>query len=610
LGIDFGTTGLSAVLLNRLTRKFHPVGWSETGYRQLVKPTVRIPTAAYLAVAPLTQDRLPDVTAIVGTPAFAAAVAPPAPLDPEAGGILLQNFKPYLTLGIPHYSPQTLGWEPIVQWSDTAQVFLSWMQQALQSLLALLRNAPGASNSPHPALNCTVAGLDLPLPEVLQQLGGVIVGYPTGWSDTYLFNVREAILQAGLIAQPEQIFFVEDVIAAALSGIYKSTETLGVSAKPNTLVQTASSGWKGATLVVSAGVMATELAAVNLPDNLHQLTYADFSLHHFAYAGNAIDQDIVCQLLYPQVQDGALLDSLIPVSGEPDEPARSQLQQHLASSALGQNLLEAARYLKLALQEQDRCTIEVEGEKWTVTRRQLESQVFLPYIQRLNRELNALLAQTGLSAQTVNQALCTGATASLPAIARWLREKLPNATITQDTYVNPTVGLPRSFKLTTPQSGTWQTVTACSRIAYGLATLPLYPQVLDLPHQQYSSYFLLMELMRDFPNQSLSVDSVLQLLERRGINTQVCQPQILALLEGKLPAGLLPTASETIWLSLDSLQQFDAQALLSEPLFYPEGNQIYRPNIAQCNRLRQYLSRVIAGTQQKLEEPFVASLTP
>ncbi|MEB3338501.1 MAG: hypothetical protein VKJ46_13625, partial [Leptolyngbyaceae bacterium] len=324
--------------------------------------------------------------------------------------------------------------------------------------------------------------------------------------------------------------------------------------------------------------------------------------------GNAIDQDIICQLLYPhwagvkghQSQGGSGqelellgLETLdLPIPGEPDLPTRYRLQQRLESSAIGQSLLDAAKHLKVILQEQDRFTLELGDHQWVISRRELEGKVFIPFIQRLNRELNTLLAYTGVSAQGINQVVCTGGTATLGAIARWLRQKLPNATIVQDTYTS-----------NTPNA------SGCSRVAYGLATLPLYPQVLDLPRQQYGDYFLLLELLRTFPEQPLSVGAIMQSLERRGINTYACQLNILALLEGQLPVGLVPADSDLGLLSSEFRQHPDYQLLTAEPLFYKEGNQMYRPNVEQCNRLRRYLGRVMASTQQQLEEPFVVSLT-
>ena len=101
----------------------------------------------------------------------------------------------------------------------------------------------------------------------------------------------------------------------------------------------------------------------------------------------------------------------------------------------------------------------------------------------------------------------------------------------------------------------------------------------------------------------------MQLLERRGINTQVCQLHILALLEGHLPPGLIPAEADYSLLAETSRQHFQELALSATPLFHKEGNQTYRLNREQCHRLKHYLGNLLAHTQQTLEDPLAVNLT-
>ena len=126
---------------------------------------------------------------------------------------------------------------------------------------------------------------------------------------------------------------------------------------------------------------------------------------------------------------------------------------------------------------------------------------------------------------------------------RWLRQKLPNAKIIQDLYLGEN-GAP-----------------ICSRVAYGLAMLPLHPQVLEVPRQQYTDYFLFTELLRLLPDRPLSFSEVLQLFEGRGINTRICQQRLLAFLEGELPPGLIPATLESTWLTQNSQENSDYKAI-------------------------------------------------
>jgi hypothetical protein len=660
LGIDFGTTGISAVLLNRSTCELYPIYWSEARPQDqggfVADKSFRLPAIAYLSTGrdtPIdpnlpspTQDQSAVTSVAIGSLALdlnQRSHSDSANLDVDSSKLLLRDFKPYLSIGVPHYSPQTSGWEPVLQWSDQHPLEMSWLHQALQTLLATLSHHR-LSTPAHSALSCAAVGLDAAtFQTALRQLAGVVMGYPANWSDTYSFNVREAVLGARLVAHPEQIFFIEDAIATLLSGL-RSADGRAV-VLPNNLSQKPylyNTDWQGSTLVISAGASVTEMALVDLPTSLQNLTYQDFTLRSLPYAGKALDQDIICQLLYPTwsrqlrrsgtasdtytfgsgqtAKSGAFVDGwhwqptesnaemtwaslelenlTLPSAGEPDPLNRQRLQQRLESSPMGQSLLEAARYLKLILQQQDRFNLELGDQQWTVMRRELGSRVLLPYVQRLNRELNALLTQTGVPIQSINQVICTGGTASFGAIARWLRQKLPNATIIQDTYTNNRASSAQENRLPT-----------CSRVAYGLATLPLHPQVLDSPRQQYSDYFLLMELLRAFPDQPLTLSQIMQMLERRGINTQACRLHILALLEGHLPPGLVPTEKHAGLLAQQSRQNPDYQMLLAAPLFQKLDSQTYRPNYQQWNHFRSYLSTITASTHQKLSEPLTVGLS-
>ncbi|HEY9884673.1 MAG TPA: hypothetical protein V6C98_13795, partial [Thermosynechococcaceae cyanobacterium] len=203
-------------------------------------------------------------------------------------------------------------------------------------------------------------------------------------------------------------------------------------------------------------------------------------------------------------------------------------------------------------------------------------------LQQLNRELNVLLNQSGIAVQAVRQVICTGGTTALPAIAHWLKQKLPNTRLIQTLGPDGMGG---------------------HLIARGLATLPHYPQVLDDVRHQYSDYFLLHELMRILPDEPLSVGRILQLLEQQGINTSFCQRPILSLLEGQLPAGLVPPKDNSSLLTASSRQNSDYQFLMSTSLFLKEGNQLYGFNPEGRDRLQCYLTALLANTYQTLTEP-------
>lgn len=637
LGIDLGTTGVSAVLLNCATGQRYPIYWLyEIALFPDELPTVKSPFTPYPSDAPLF--RLPALT--YSEPAANRLSVEPSSTPIVVGsltstlahnqpGVFLEKFKPYLNLGVPYYCPKRHEWEPTLQLPNQQFVSLYWVRQSLQALLATLTPNPTQSNT---LIQVGAQGLKSEtLTAALQQLQGVIMGTPATWGDTYRLNVREAVLAAKLVRYPEQIFFLEDAIASVLAGLPSlgrgedgenfSTQTHDKEqsftpvvpsttlSPPHLLTQapiaSASSPWRGGTLVLNIGATTTELTLVNLPDDLQDLIYNDFSLGSLPYAGDAIEQDILCQLLYPQMspeqQQQLALDEELKAlpPGQPNPQGRDRLAWLLQSSPLGQALLKAAGCLKLILQHQEQFTLDLSQQQCTLTRLDLEDRVLQPFIQLLNQQLNALLIETGISEHGIYHILLMGGTANLIAQTQWLQKRLPNATLIQD------IDVPRE-----------------SWVAAGLASLPLYPQVLNRTRQQYSDYFLLLELLRAFAQttgeaatRAYSLEEIMQQLERRGVNTGACYERLVRLVEGKLPEGLVPALEEAILLSPTSKQNsIYGQVAASTKLFSREddgskdtgkGHRIYRLNLKQQSFLHHYMKIILSGIYQKFEEPLI-----
>ncbi|MBW4469561.1 MAG: hypothetical protein KME45_04060 [Stenomitos rutilans HA7619-LM2] len=578
LGVDLGTTEISAALLRLQTGQFYPIVWQETA--PLDQPPLSgLPAIAYLSGTQLQHS--PEVPIALGYQALESEFTIDTQLEaPE--GLLLSNFKPLLKVGIPYWQEQTQQWQPMLQWSDQQRLALGWIQQALVALLKTLQGSVAGLTSTTPELS----------PEAFQaaiaRISSVVIGCPTGWSDTYCFNLREAVLVTGLVDSAEQIYFVEDAIAALVGTLSDPSLSASQPSSAGTSYSHPQEPLQGGTLVMNAGATFTELLLVDVPLDRQWLTREHLYLRSLAYAGDAIDQDIICQILYPSAWNWDSLDlqSLdLPLPGEPDQEARDRLQQRLRSSDLGRHLLNAARQLKLALHHQDTATFKLNDQQWTVSQQDLHSRVMVPYLQQLNRDLNVLLNQSGIAVQSVQQVICTGRTTALPAIAYWLKQKLPNMRLIQ----------------------AHDTSEAVSLIAQGLATLPLYPQMLDAVRHQYSDYFLLHELVRILPQEPLSVGRILQLLENQGINTNFCQRQILSLLEGHLPEGLLPSrATASLLVEVD--QNADYQALAAKPLFSRESNQLYGFYPEMRDRLQHYLTAILTNAHQTLAEPLSIEL--
>ena len=612
LGIDVGTTGISAALLNHSKLVVYPIYWSaenpnnNTDFQQ----SFRLPAEVYLPTnAANTQEKNGES---------------PLPQSSVPYHLYSAQLKPYLQIAVP-YQQERQKWEPMLQLNEFSAGPLIWIIRSLSKLLLTLKSS---QTSTTPALIANAVGMNIStFSKVIKNIAGVICTCPANWTEQYRFNIREAILTSQLVPHPQQIFFVEEAIATVLPEL-DSVNGQFIQISENQGLQplkTSDYPVIGNTLAINIGAISTEMALVDIPANLGELTHKDFMLHSFAYAGKGIEQDIICQLLLPpksrqprqagqdhhesaninpwhwqpsipgldemQFSNLSLEALTLPKVGEPDTQARIRLQQYLESSVLGQALLDAALALKLILQHQETFTLEFADQSWILKRRDLESQVFVPFVRRLNRELNKLLVARGIPTEAINQVIIGGGVAGVGTINRWLRQKLPNAKIIQDLYLG--------------ENGT----PNCSRVALGLAMLPLHPQVLDIPKQQYTDYFLFSELLKLLPERSLSFGEVLQLFESRGINTRICQQRLLAFLEGELPPGLIPTATDNLWLTHNSQQNPDYNAIASvssgiSPLFEKQGNLSYRPNSQQVQLLVRYLDNIKSSTVQSLEEPY------
>jgi hypothetical protein len=629
LGIDLGTTGISAALLNRSTNVVYPLYWSaeKQSATTSLKPSFRLPAEVYLPSASVSHNEMSNPEALHSLTPVAVASEKVSDLatsnSPEAqtNSVYSAQLKPYLQIAIPYKNEQD-KWEPVLQLNEFSAGPLIWVVRSLSKLLLTLKSD---RTSTTPGLTAAAVGIDeQSFQTIINNIAGVICTCPSNWSEQYRFNVREALLTSKIVQHPQQVFFVEEAIASLLSELDGANgETVQFSVPQGSPPPIQSDRRPiGSTLTINIGATSTEMALVDLPENLQELTHSNFMLHGFAYAGKGIEQDIICQLLFPQKWrqprsstegdrktnssnplhwqpaipglDQMHLSSLnleeleLPRSGEPDITTRIRLQQRLESSPLGQAVLDAGLALKLILQHQESFTLELADQRWVLQRRDLEAQVFVPFVRRLNRELNRLLVAKGIPTEAINQAILTGGVANCGAVRNWLRQKLPNAKIIQD--LSTTDGVP-----------------TCSRVAYGLAMLPLHPQVVEVAKQQYTDYFLFSELLRLMPERSLSFNEVIQLFENQGINTRACQQRLLAFLEGELPSGLIPSGQDSNWLTQTSKENPDYKAIAAEPLFDKQGSLTYRPNSQQLQALRRYLNAIKASTQQSFEEPYTVN---
>lgn len=535
LGIDFGDTAIRASLLNADTGRVYSLYFDDADEM----PCKIVWNADHSFDDPIAKD----IRVITKRSQNAGL---------ENDEIAIAHFKQFLKLGLPYRGVS--AWQPIIQWSAPCQVSLRWLIAALKNLLEQIQ-----TRANHPKLP------DVGL--ILLKLSGVVFGYPANWSDTYILNVREAILKAGLVSQAEQVMAVDQAIAPVLSLLHDRKIDHEI------------------TLLIDAGAVTTSLcltkglSAVKDRSKLH--------IRSLDYAGISLSQDIVVQLFYPHWQlitnpnrHLCNFDQLsLPEIGASAPQQRILLQQYLLSSAIGQQMLDLAERVKVTFGRDvgiDSCNEDLMGQPIVVFRRELENLILQPFIQRINRELNTILSNAGILGEDIHQVLLLGSTMHIPLLSRWLAQKLPNAKI------DP---------------------LATSVVANGLAVSPLYPNLQDIARQQYSDYFLLQEICRLNLTQSVNPNQLLQQLQMNGINIKACRDRILSILQGDLPEGLFP------WQEPESAIILEDPTLSSDlftgRLFELETDGTYQPNVAKFQQLRVYLQAIIGNMSQTLNEPLV-----
>lgn len=545
LGVDFGSSYVRASILNANTGRIYPLSFgSETSLKSSAvfssEQSNTDPMQVSIALAPLEN-----------------AIETSSQADNGSGmgepTTYVSQFKHLLKMGLPYSGISS--WQPILQWDGSQKIALRWLVAALRQLLLEVKTAGSHAELPDAQ-------------EILNRLDGVILGYPSQWSDTYVLNLREAVLNAELVSQPEQVMVVEQAIAPLLTLIHKNKSPQQIA------------------LLIDSGAISTSLLLVR--PNATGIQRSDINYRSIDYAGTGLNQDIVTQLLYPHwrmitnpERDACNLEHLeLPAPGNPDPANRSLLQQYLLTSGVGTKLLQFAEQLKLELSNHpdlDQWVDEVSGQPLMVLRRELESQVLLPFRQNLNHKLNDLLSNSGVFAEDIAEVWQIGGTMRLPFITNWLSQKLPNATKTERL--------------------------SDSAVADGLAIAPLYRYLLNIARQQYSDYFLIHEMCRLNLRNAVNFNSLMQQLQNQGINTRACRDRIGNILQGDLPAGLFPwqEPEQGIVLSDPGLNS----ELFTGRLFEPETDGTYLPNTIKFQLLRAYLQAITASMRQSISEPLL-----
>lgn len=634
LGLDLAAQGLGVVLLHRPTQTPYPLSWiAPQGAAQAGQANCydRLPVTVYFGLeSHASQPTLPPHIRI-GTPPqdWGSNTAPAGPV------LRVDAAHQGLDLGLPYYEVNTQSWEPVLQVLDPntpAQTHpapvtlpLVWVRKALDALLQCLNPQREHWGWQREAIGLDAAALD----QALGQLDGIGVTLPHVASEAYAFNVREAILGAGLVQQADQVYFLETAIAALLPTLHqqiqqqmqqqvRAQQTAPQGAPIETTLQA------GPTLVLNLERGQTALALVELPAATLMPRAEDFIHGRLPHGEQAIDQDIISQLLSPLLPTGQLdyNPQQFPVPGEADLVHRFRFHHYLSHSPLGTLLSEAATQLRLVLQNQDSFTLRIGPSTHSLARTDLVAKVLQPFCYCLNPLINQLLSHAGWSRETIGQVLVMGSPSLIPQLQTWLHQKFPQAQIIH-TITTAHTTHPLAIDSANTQSGVnavgqsqppspgrslGQSPGTLGSVALGLALLPLYPQLFNTA-SQYSNLFLLLEIVRCQGNEVLTLSQICQRLETRGINTYLCQGQIYTLVKSQsLPSGLVPDSAVAGYFTPESWHHSTYATLRSQPFFTQPTPTTYQINPALFPTFQHYWQTLIAQSWQTLEEPYLWSL--
>ncbi|NCQ96352.1 MAG: hypothetical protein EWV75_12425 [Microcystis wesenbergii Mw_QC_S_20081001_S30D] len=207
--------------------------------------------------------------------------------------------------------------------------------------------------------------------EALERLEAIIISDD---GETPTDDLKKALLTAQLIP-PDRLSSLETAIATALAYIPTSDQP-----QPQTL------------LVIEGKRETTTLALLEVPPQTRSLSRQAIALSHFNYGENTYERAILSHLIYP------LWRSFLPLSP-------SDLTD---TNPLKKSLLAAARLTKLILQEESEFTSSLAGHTWTVSRRDLNKKVILPYLDNLRQKVNDLLEKQQKSLEDIDRIIFSG----------------------------------------------------------------------------------------------------------------------------------------------------------------------------------------------------------
>jgi hypothetical protein len=257
---------------------------------------------------------------------------------------------------------------------------------------------------------------DIPLQSILDKVVGLILISPSRWNEGDRNLLKNILLETLTISQGKDLIFVPKPIALTLSYTPQNT-----SKTPSL------------SLLFNLTETMTELSLIDISQGISGIIN-----QRFAYGTKGMDEDILCQLIYPQWYE-QITATIVPLSqpfpnpGMADLLTRESLNKQLENYPLGKVLLEASQLTRLILQQKEAFSSTIMQKSWSVNRQEMGENVIKPWIEQINNKLTLLLSQGKYSPNSITQIIVSGEAISSVnyGLFPWLTERLPDAILIQ-----------------------------------------------------------------------------------------------------------------------------------------------------------------------------------
>ncbi|MDJ0846019.1 hypothetical protein [Crocosphaera sp.] len=257
---------------------------------------------------------------------------------------------------------------------------------------------------------------NIPLKTILDKIKAIVLISSSKWNNRDRNLLKNVIGENFDIGQGKEIIWLPKSMALTLSYVHHNLSN-----------------------------QASLFCVINLTETMTELSIVDLSqgisgiiTKQLFYGIQGIDQDILCQLIYPQWSEKItptfpLLPQPFPTPGIAEIAKRKSLQQSLKNNSLGSALIEASQLTRLILQQQEEFTSSLCQQSWFVNRNKMIEIIINPWIKSIHQKLEILLSKSNYSSDSIAYILLAGEGLNCfdYALIPWLTQIFPNGKVVE-----------------------------------------------------------------------------------------------------------------------------------------------------------------------------------